>query len=413
MHRMKETFVIVGAGHAAGQAAATLRQKGFEGRIVVIGDEPWIPYQRPPLSKKFLSGGLEIEHLYFKPENFYPECEIDLVLSTRVTELNTDTKVIRTANGVTMEYEKLLLTTGSRVREIPVPGKDLGGVHYLRKISDVTAIQEEFLEGSRLVIVGAGYIGLEVAAVAVKHGIDVTILEAQDRALSRVTAPEVSKFFERVHQANGVKLEFGRMVSELRGHNKLEKVVCADGSEFTADLAIAGIGINPNIELAEAAGISCDNGIVVNEFCETSAPDVYAAGDCTFHPNGYFGRCVRLESVHNALEQSKSAAAAMCGEPVAYTQIPWFWSDQYDIKLQIAGLNQGYDQVVVRGNRDTNSFAAFYLQDRRLLAVNAINSPREFMLGKKLISAFARLSPEDLADTEKDFKELATAALVN
>lgn len=203
------------------------------------------------------------------------------------------------------------------------------------------------------------------------------------------------------------------MVSELRGHNKLEKVVCADGSEFTADLAIAGIGINPNIELAEAAGISCDNGIVVNEFCETSAPDVYAAGDCTFHPNGYFGRCVRLESVHNALEQSKSAAAAMCGEPVAYTQIPWFWSDQYDIKLQIAGLNQGYDQVVVRGNRDTNSFAAFYLQDRRLLAVNAINSPREFMLGKKLISAFARLSPEDLADTEKDFKELATAALVN
>jgi 3-phenylpropionate/trans-cinnamate dioxygenase ferredoxin reductase subunit len=408
---MKETFIIVGAGHAAGQAAASLRQKCFEGRIVIIGDEPWIPYQRPPLSKKFLAGDLEIERLYFKPERFYPEHNIDLVLSTRVTELDTDTKAIRTADGETVEYDKLLLTTGGRVREIPVPGNDLGGVHYLRNIADVKEIQGGFLDGSRLVIVGAGYIGLEVAAVAVKRGLDVTVLETEERALSRVTAPEVSEFFERVHQAAGVKLEFGRMVSEFGGSSRLEKVVCADGSEFAADLAIVGIGIIPNIELAEAAGISCENGIVVNEFCETSAPDVYAAGDCTFHPNELFGRCVRLESVHNALEQAKTAATAMCGEPVAYAEAPWFWSDQYDIKLQITGLNQGYDQVVVRGDRDTDSFAAFYLQDRRLLAVDAINSPREFMLGKKLVAARAKLSPEELADPKKDFKELATAAL--
>jgi 3-phenylpropionate/trans-cinnamate dioxygenase ferredoxin reductase subunit len=408
---MTETFIIVGAGHAAGQAATSLRQKGFEGRIVMIGDEPWIPYQRPPLSKKFLAGKLEIERLYFKPERFYPEHNIDLILSTGVTELDTNAKAVRTADGGTIKYDKLLLTTGSRVRKLPVPGNDLEGVHYLRGIADVKGIQAGFREGARLVIVGAGYIGLEVAAVAVKRGLDVTVLETEERALKRVTAPEVSEFFERVHQAAGVKLEFGRMVSEFGGSARLEKVVCSDGTEFAADLSIVGIGILPNIELAEAASIACENGIVVNEFCETSAPDIYAAGDCTFHPNKLFGRRVRLESVHNALEQAKTAARAMCGNPVAYAQAPWFWSDQYDIKLQITGLNQGHDEVVIRGDRDTNSFAAFYLQDRHLLAVDAINSPREFMLGKKLVAARAKLSPEELADPDRDFKELATVAL--
>jgi 3-phenylpropionate/trans-cinnamate dioxygenase ferredoxin reductase subunit len=275
----------------------------------------------------------------------------------------------------------------------------------------VLAIQDGFREGARLVIVGAGYIGLEVAAVAVKRGIDVTVLETEDRAMNRVVAPEVSEFFQQLHRDAGVKIEFGRMVQEFTGTDSIEEVVCADGYRVPADLCIVGIGILPNIELAAAAGIECDNGIVVDEFARTSAPDVYAAGDCTRHPNSLLGMNLRLESVHNALEQAKTAAAAMCGELIEYAQVPWFWSDQYAVKLQIVGLNNDYDQVVIRGDMAEHSFAVFYLRQGQLLAVDAINSAREFMLGKKLVAAKAVFDPEQLADDSLDFKTLATAAL--
>ncbi|MEJ2139414.1 MAG: FAD-dependent oxidoreductase [Gammaproteobacteria bacterium] len=408
---MSETIVIAGAGHAAGQAAASLRQKKFAGRIIMVGDEAYVPYQRPPLSKKYLAGEMETKRLYFKPENFYPDHDIELRLSTRVESLDTAAKTVRLDSGDSLEYSKLLLTTGSRVRKLAIPGSDLPGIHYLRNIDDVLSIQKDFAEGARLVIVGAGYIGLEVAAIAVKRGIEVTVLETEGRAMNRVVAPEISEFFQELHSAAGVKIEFGRMVQEFRGDGKIEQVVCADGYTVPADICIVGIGILPNSELAEEAGLSCNNGIVVDEFARTSEPDIYAAGDCTYHPNALLGVSLRLESVHNALEQAKTAAAAMCGELTPYAQIPWFWSDQYDVKLQIVGLSQGYDQLVIRGDKAAHSFAAFYLQNGRLLAVDAINSPREFMLAKKLVAAKAVFDPQQLADEALDFKTMATAAL--
>lgn len=408
---MSNTVVIIGAGHAAGQTAASLRQKGFTGRIVMIGDESYLPYQRPPLSKAFLAGELELERLFFKPEKFWPEHDVETRLNTRVEKIDRNTKTLSLNDGETVGYDKLVLATGSRVRELPIPGHELAGVHYLRSISDVDAFRPAFKAGARLVIVGGGYIGLEVAAVGRKTGLDVTVLETESRVMNRVVATEVSEFFQQMHTEEGVHLELGRRVQEIRGDGKVEEVSCADGFSVPADICIIGIGIIPNTELAEAADIKCSDGIVVNEFCQTSDPDIYAVGDCTRHPNPLLGRYVRLESVHNAVEQGKTAAASIVGEPVAYAQVPWFWSDQYDVKLQITGLTEGYDQFVMRGDPGERSFAAFYLQNGKLLAVDAINSPREFMLGKKLITAGARFDIAELSDTENDFKALATAAL--
>jgi 3-phenylpropionate/trans-cinnamate dioxygenase ferredoxin reductase subunit len=297
------------------------------------------------------------------------------------------------------------------VRKLSIPGSELAGIHYLRSIADVEAIQQHFEAGKKLVIVGAGYIGLEVAAVAVQRGIDVTVLETEQRVMNRVVAPEISAFYQARHEQAGVKLKFGRMVESFAGDDTVKEVMCADGSRFAADFCIVGIGIIPNEELAAAAGIDCNNGIVVDEFCQTSDPAVLAAGDCTRHPNALIGMQLRLESVHNAIEQGKTAAATIVGKPVAYNEIPWFWSDQYDIKLQIVGLNAGYDKVILRGDPATSEFAGFYYQGDKLLAVDAINSPREFMLAKKLIRAGARLAPADVADTNQDFKALANAAL--
>ena len=409
---MTSRVVIAGAGHAAGQAAATLRQKGFTGSVVVIGDEPHVPYQRPPLSKAFLAGELEKERLYFKPESFWPKHEVEMRLGRRVTAIDRAARAVTLDDGETLGYDKLILATGSRVRELPVPGHDLKGVHYLRNIADVDGIRAEFRPGAKLAIIGGGYIGLEVAAVARKDGLDVTVVETEPRVMSRVVSPAVSEFFQNMHLEEGVKLELGRRVQELRGADgKLTTVVCADGFALDTDLCIVGIGILPNIELAEAAGLECADGIVVDEHCRTADPDIYAIGDCTRHPNAILGRQLRLESVQNAIEQGKTAALDICGQPTAYAQVPWFWSDQYDVKLQIAGLTAGYDHVVIRGNPDERSFAAFYLHGDRLLAVDAVNSPREFMLGKKLIAAGARLDHDELADAGRDFKELANAAL--
>jgi len=410
---MAETVIIIGAGHAAGQTAASLRQKGFSGRIVMIGDEAYVPYQRPPLSKAFLAGELERERLFFKPEKFWPEHDVEILLSTTVKEIDRAAKTISLSSDETLSYDKLVMATGSRVRKLHIPGHELEGVHYLRNIDDVGAIQTAFQKDARLVIVGGGYIGLEVAAVGRKNGLDVTVLETESRVMNRVVATEVSQFFQKMHAEEGVKLELGRRVQELRGDDtgQLREVVCADGHTTPADICIIGIGIIPNTELAEAADIKCSNGITVDQYCQTSDKDIYAAGDCSRHPNPIFGRHLRLESVHNAIEQGKTAAAAICGDPVAYAQVPWFWSDQYDVKLQIAGLTEGYDQFVMRGDPATRSFAAFYLQSGKLLAVDAINSPREFMLGKKLIAAGAKFKPEQLNDMQEDFKSLATAAL--
>lgn len=409
---MPQTIVIAGAGHAAGQAVVSLRQGGYSGRIVLIGEEPYLPYQRPPLSKKFLAGEMQLQRLLIRQERFYAEHDIEVRLATRVEEIDREQQSVALSDGDRLPYDRLLLATGSRVRKLAQDHENLRGVHYLRTIDDVHGIQEGFRKGARLIVIGAGYIGLEVAAVAISSGLDVTVLEVADRVMNRVVAPEVSSFFERVHREAGVEIICNRDPGGiLVGNGHVEAVRSPDGTELPADLVVVGVGILPAIEIAEAAGLECENGIIVDEFCRTSDGNILAIGDCTNHPNHLLSRRLRLESVHNAQEQAKTAAATLLGELKPYDQIPWFWSDQYDLKLQIVGISGEHDQVVLRGDPDTRSFAAFYMQGDQLIAVDAVNKPREFMLSKKLIANGARIEPEILADADLPFKDLATAAL--
>ncbi|RMF97865.1 MAG: pyridine nucleotide-disulfide oxidoreductase [Gammaproteobacteria bacterium] len=410
---MSESVVIVGAGHAAGQAAISLRQGGWQGSISIVGEEPYPPYQRPPLSKKFLAGELPLERLYLRPETFYAEHDIDLRLGSRITAIDREAHRLTLGDGGELAYDKLILATGSRVRRLALPGGELTGVHYLRNIDDVLALQEGFEPGARLVIIGAGYIGLEVAAVAVKSGLVVTVLEAADRVMGRVVSPEVSAFYQREHTRAGVRLRLETPPgTRIGGEGRVSSVIEGDGREHRAELVLIGIGVLPVTELAEAAGLDCDNGIVVDEYCRTADPDILAIGDCTNHPNALLGRRLRLESVHNAQEQAKTAARTLLGRLEPYADVPWFWSDQYDLKLQIAGLGDPGCRRVIRGEPGERSFAVFHCgDDGRLVAVEAINSPREFMLGRKLIAAGARLDPAELADSGNDFKALAETAL--
>jgi len=402
----QDTFIIVGAGHGAGQAVSSLRSGGFDGRLIVIGDEPYIPYQRPPLSKKFLAGEMEVERLYFKPEKFYQDRNVELMLNTSVTKINRDAKTITTDKGETIAYDKLLLMTGTRVRKLQVPGADLAGIHYLRSIEDVDHMRDAFQPGAKLVVIGGGYIGMEVAAVAKKLGLEVTVVEALDRIMSRGIGEEVSNFFQDMHREEGVTILTGKGVEAFDGDTKVSHVICADGSKVEADIVVVGIGVLPNQELAQEAGLKCENGIVVDEYCRTDDPNIFAGGDCTFHPNPLLDRMLRLESVHNAVEQGKTAAASMLGQPKAYAQVPWFWSDQYDVKLQIAGMPDGYDNHVVRGDPSTRKFAVFYLKDNRIICVFAISAMAEYMQGRKLIEKAVDVSPDRLADTDINMKEI-------
>lgn len=403
---MSETVVIAGAGHAAGQVVATLKQKKFAGRIVLIGDEPYPPYQRPPLSKKFLAGEMPAERLYFKPESFYDDPQIELRLNTRIESIDRDAHQLTTAANEHIDYDKLVLALGSRVRTIPVPGRDLDGIHYLRSIADAEGIRAAVSAGESIVIVGAGYIGLEVAAVCRQLGLDVAVIEMEDRVMSRVVSPQVSEFYQQQHESHGVDLKLSTGLAAFEGDGHVTAVTTSDGQSIAADLVVVGVGIVPNTELATAAGLPVDNGIVVDDQCRTEDPDIYAVGDCTSHPNEIYGTRLRLESVHNALEQAKTAASNICGDELHYSQVPWFWSDQYDIKLQIAGLSQGYDDTVLRGDPATSSFACFYLRGGKLIAVDAINAPREFMQSKMLIANHAEIDPSRLADESVALKDL-------
>ncbi len=403
---MTKTIAIVGAGHAAGQAVATLKQKKFDGRIVLIGDEPYLPYQRPPLSKKYLAGEMPAERLYVKPAAFYDDAQIELRLKTRVASLDHSARQLTTAGNEQIGYDKLILATGSRVRKVAVEGRQLDGIHYLRSIADVDGIRAAASTGARVVIVGAGYIGLEVAAVCRQLGLDVTVIEMADRVMSRVVSPQVSDFYQKTHESRGVKLLLSTGLSAFRGDGKVESVLTSDGQTLAADFVVIGVGILPNAELAESAGLEVNDGIVVDDQCQTSDPDIYAVGDCTSHPNAIYDRRLRLESVHNALEQAKTAASNICGVETHYSQVPWFWSDQYDLKLQIAGLSQGYDEAILRGDPDSASFSCLYLQDGSLIAVDAINAPKDFVQSKALIASHARIDPQRLADADIALKDL-------
>ena len=396
-------MVIIGAGHAAGQAAASLRQEKYTGPITIIGDEAHLPYQRPPLSKAYLSGSQEVERVYLRAEKFYQEKEIDLKLSTRATAIDPDAKAVELEDGSKIDYDKLLISTGSRPRLLSIPGSDLGGIHYLRTIDDVDGIRADMHEGANLVIVGGGYIGLEVAAVGVEQGLNVHVLEMEDRILQRVTTPTMSKYYDELHRGRGVQIHTNTGVTGFSGDAKVQKVMCGD-TEFAADMVIVGIGIVPNIELAEAAGIICDNGIVVDDHCQTSNPDIYAAGDCTNHPNALLDRRLRLESVPNAMDQARTSASNMLGGDKSYAAIPWFWSDQYELKLQMVGFSADGNREVMRGDMASNQFAVFYLKDNTVVAADTVNSPKEFMLCKQLVGKEADTAV--LADSTSDLKSL-------
>ncbi|MDE2181770.1 MAG: FAD-dependent oxidoreductase [Alphaproteobacteria bacterium] len=401
---MSQRIVIVGAGQAGAQAVATLRAEGFTGDITMIGDEPFPPYQRPPLSKAYLMGTLERARLFLKPETFYRESGCDLVLGTSVRSIDRKSKVVELGDGRTLPYDLLLLATGTRVRRIRCPGADLPGVHYLRGIEDVDGLNAVFHPGRRLCVVGGGYIGLEVAAVAVKHGLDVTVFEALDRVMARAVSQPVSAFFDHVHRAAGVKLLLNTGVEAFEGSGKLEAVRAA-GTIYPADIALVGIGVIPNMELAREAGLPCEDGIVVDQNCRTADPAIFAAGDCTWHI-GREGACLRLESVENAIDQAKHAAYAMVGTPRIYSEVPWFWSDQYDLKLQIAGLARRTDQIVLRGDAAQRKFAAFHLRNGAVAAVESVNAASEYLVGRKLIAGGARVDAAKLADASVPMKSI-------
>jgi 3-phenylpropionate/trans-cinnamate dioxygenase ferredoxin reductase subunit len=396
-------IVIIGAGHAAGQAAASLRQAKFEGPITIIGDEAHAPYQRPPLSKQYLAGTQLADKVYLRAEKFYADKDIQLMLDTRATQIDPSTKTINLDNGETIAYEKLLISTGSRPRKLSIEGSDLSGIHYLRTIDDVDGIRADVKPGANLVIVGGGYIGLEVAAVGIELGMNVHVLEMEERILQRVTTPEMSAYYHKLHTDRGVHIHTQTGVTGFSGNDSVEKVLCGD-ENFDADIVIVGIGIIPNIEIAEEAGIHCDNGIVVDDHCRTSDPDIYAAGDCTNHPNPLMNKRLRLESVPNAMDQARVSTANMLGDDKVYAAIPWFWSDQYELKLQMVGFSADGDSQVLRGDMDTHQFAIFYLKEGKVVAADAVNSPKEFMLCKQMIGKSA--DPAQLANPETDLKSL-------
>lgn len=405
----KQRCIIVGASHAAAQVAPTLRQLGWEGSINVLGDEYFLPYHRPPLSKDYLSGAKGIENLFIRQPAIYQKANIRFALGVKVSAINRERKFISLDDGERIPYDKLVLTTGSRVRKIDIPGCDLPGVFYLRDINDVQQIKNHTGKDKKAVIIGGGYIGLETAASMRKLGMDVTVLEAMPRVLQRVTAPEISAFYTRVHSEEGVKIVTDTQVESIQGEKKAEAVVCKNGDTYPADVIVVGVGVIPNTELAAEAGLEVNNGIVVDEFARTSDHDILAAGDCTFHYNPIYDRHIRLESVQNALDQATVVANTICGNLKPYSALPWFWSDQFDLKLQIAGLNQGFTDVVIRGSTEQGrSFAAFYLKDNKLLAVDAINRPQEFMIGKRLITAKTELDPARLSDENVQLKDLVS-----
>lgn len=397
--------VIVGAGQAGSEAAAALRQAGHEGPITLLGNESHPPYRRPPLSKDYLAGKSRHEDLYVKPVEAYAKLRIDFHPGRQVVELDRKFKRVRLDDGESVSYDKLILATGGRPRRLELAGSDWLNVHYIRTIDDIDGLRAAFLPGARIVIIGAGYIGLETAAAAIQHGLNVTVLEAAERVLARVTAVELSRFYENTHTARGVKLHTSTTVLGLEGDHRVRQVLTNKGP-IAADVLVVGIGLIPNTELAVAAGLDVDGAITTDELTRTSDPDILAIGDCTSHPNVFYGKRLRLESVQNALEQARTAAATIVGQVKPYNPVPWFWSDQYELKLQMVGLSQGHDRTVIRGSLADKSFAVFYLHGPHVIAVDAVNRPQDFLLAKRLVAARIKAEPGQLADVAFPLKSL-------
>jgi 3-phenylpropionate/trans-cinnamate dioxygenase ferredoxin reductase component len=415
MSENQADVVIVGASHGGSEVASRLRHGGFTGSIALIGAESYLPYQRPPLSKAFLAGEMTPEHLLIRSAAAYEKAEIGWYPATIVKAIDRVGWRLQLASGGVFGYGKLVLATGGKPRRLTIPGSELNGLHYMRTIADVDALRSEFVSGARMVIVGGGYIGLEVAAVAVKHGLDVEIVEFAPRVLARVAGPELSAYYEALHRNAGVKLRLSTGVEGFTPSTKMPgrvgAVRCSDGTLLPADIVLVAVGLVPNVELAQEAGIAIGNGIVVDEFCRTSDPDILAIGDCTEHPLPFLdGKRVRLESVPNAVEQARVAASVLNGAPSPYNAVPWFWSDQYHLKLQSVGLSQNHDRVVIRPARHPEGFVAFYLSEGRMIAADCVNAIVEFNTAKKLIADKIFVDPASLADPDVNLKSLVPAA---
>jgi 3-phenylpropionate/trans-cinnamate dioxygenase ferredoxin reductase subunit len=397
--------VIVGAGHAGGSAAAFLRQFGYEGEIVLIGEEPSAPYQRPPLSKAWLKGEADSESLLLRPEGFYAEHGIDLRVATRVRAIDPKSKTVALGNGGEVAYDALILATGSAARKLAIPGADHPAVLELRTAADADRVKAVLEPGRRLIVVGAGYVGLEVAASARALGCEAVVIEREERVLARVASEPLSLFFEAYHRARGVEILTDATVTGIE--REATAVRLDDGRLVEGDAVLVGVGALACDGLASGAGILCDGGVVVDHEARTSDPAIFAIGDCTNRPFPLYGTRGRLESVPNALEQAKQAAAAVAGAPAPAAEVPWFWSDQYDVKLQIAGLPVDPDRLVIRGDPAEAKFAVFHLKGDLIQAVEAVNAPPEFMAGRQLIGRRAAVDPHKLADLAVSMKAVA------
>ncbi|MFC3067968.1 NAD(P)/FAD-dependent oxidoreductase [Phenylobacterium soli] len=408
MTELSAHVVILGAGHAGGTLAALLRQYGHEGPITLVGDEPIPPYQRPPLSKAWLKGEADAESLALKPLEFYAENRIDFRPSTRAVKLERSARRVHLADGSTLSYDILVIATGARAIALPIPGAELGGVMFLRTAADAEQLKAAVGPGKTLAVVGGGYIGLEVAASGRALGAEVVVLEREERVLARVACQALSDFFTAYHQQHGVKFELGASVVGFEGQGKVSGVRLADGRTLACDAVVVGVGATPNDEIAKDAGLECARGVVVDLEARTSDPAVFAIGDVTHRPMPiYEGRMFRMESVPNALEQAKQAACAITGRAAPAGEVPWQWSDQYDLKLQIAGYAFDVDEIVIRGDPKTAKFAVFHLKGKQLQSVEAINAPPEFMMGKQLIGNRKPVDKIKLADPSISMKEVA------
>ena len=407
---MHPTFVIVGASLAGAKAAEALRQEGFDGRVVLLGEEPERPYQRPPLSKERLRGEGDPEDVYVHPEAFYAANDVDLRLSTRVTAVHLDQRRVTTATGESIAYDALLLATGAAPRRLTIPGADLDGVHYLRTLADAEALRWDLVGLDRLGVIGAGWIGCEVAASARQRGVEVVMVDPLATPLERVLGPEVGTVYRDLHAAHGVELHFGTAVESLVGEGRVEGICTGGGDVLPCDAVVAGIGVNPCTELAAAAGLAVDNGVVVDQYLAAGAPGVYAAGDvaAAWHP--LFGRRVRVEHWANALHQGQVAARNMLGRPTAYDRVPYFYSDQYDLGMEYAGLAADWDRVAFRGDPASGQFVAFWLREGRVLAGMNANLWDENPAIQDLVRSGRPVDVDRLTDEQLPLTELAAAA---
>jgi len=403
---MAQSILIIGGGQAAASCAARLRQKDKDCHITIFGEENHLPYQRPPLSKKYATGDMTVEQLLLRPQDWYEQNNIAYVGGERVVSVDTAEKRINLDHGGSHDWDKLVFATGSRARGLPAGmGGELGGVYLLRSLKDADSFANELVEGRKVIIIGGGYIGLEAAAVCASRGLNVTLIEAAERILQRVACRETSDWFRQLHGSHGVTIHEGKALENLEERGgRVCGAMLDDGTRLDVDFVLVGIGIIPNAELAAEAGLVVEGGIVTDEYCRSSNPDIYAAGDCAAFK--YKGELTRLESVQNAIDQAECAADNIAGEKREYHPFPWFWSDQYDVKLQIAGLNRGYDTIITRKGEREGAMAHFYFKGDKFIAVDAMNDPRTYMVGKKMLEAGRNISPEQSMDTSLELKSL-------